>query len=24
VRAERADLEAIRENLTPGLPVYFH
>jgi hypothetical protein len=24
VRAQRADLEAIRENLTPGLPVYFH
>jgi hypothetical protein len=24
VRAELADLEAIRENLTPGLPVYFH
>lgn len=24
VRVDRADLEAIRENLTPGLPVYFH
>lgn len=24
VRAELPDLQAIRENLTPGLPVYFH
>ena len=24
VRAQLEDLEAIRENLTPGLPVYFH
>lgn len=24
VRAELSDLEAIRENLTPGMPVYFH
>jgi hypothetical protein len=24
VRADAADLEAIRENLGPGLPVYFH
>jgi hypothetical protein len=24
VRAEAADLEAVRENLTPGMPVYFY
>jgi hypothetical protein len=24
VRAEAVDLEAIRENVRPGMPVYFH